>query len=146
MSDRARLTEGKRALADGIALFDLASRRMAWLAQDQRVVAENVANADTPGYEARRATDFATVLDRTAGVATTDARHIGGLDGGGGGRDGARVEVDAAAWGRTLDGNTVVLEQQAIRSGRIDGAYGLAASLYRKGHDFLRLAATGQGR
>ncbi|MBM2575656.1 flagellar biosynthesis protein FlgB [Jannaschia sp. Os4] len=124
-----------------VALFDLASRRMEWLAQDQRVVAENVANSDTPGFKARRIEDFAAVLSNAApsGPATTDAAHIPGL----GGAGSARVSEDPAAWATTLDGNSVVLEQQAIRSAQIDGAYGLAATLYKKGHDFIRLAAAG---
>lgn len=122
------------------SLFALASRRMDWLGQDQRVTAENIANANTPGFRARRIEDFAAVLGRTSatGPATTDAGHIAGLDGS---RGGARVSTDDAAWGTTLDGNSVVLEQQTIRSGQIGGAYALASSLYGKGHAFLRLAA-----
>ena len=124
-----------------VALFDLASRRMDWLGQDQRVVAENIANADTPGFKARVIEDFASVLADAGpgGMAVTDAAHIPGL----GGPQGARVSEDPASWGTTLDGNTVVLEQQSIRSAQIGGAYALAASLYKKGHDFVRLAAAG---
>lgn len=125
----------------GLALLNLASRRLDWLTHSQRVVAENVANADTPGYGARRTAAFSEVLGSAGptGVSTTRARHIPGL----GGTPSVRVEDDPDAWDRSLDGNTVVLEQQTIRSGQIDAEYRLAASLYRKGHEFMRLAAQG---
>src|SRR5262249_21353878 len=33
-------------------LFSLVAQRLGWLSERQRVLAENVANADTPGYRA----------------------------------------------------------------------------------------------
>jgi len=105
-------------------------------------VAENVANADTPGYAARRTADFSEMLGGASftGLATTRAGHISGLGGGG---DSVRVEADPGAWDRSLDGNSVVLEQQTIRAGEIDAEYRLAANLYRKGHEFLRMTVSG---
>lgn len=126
----------------GIGLMSLASRRLDWLTQGQRVVAENVANADTPGYAARRTASFSELLGGRGptGVAITRPGHIGGL----GGNSAVRVEEDPDVWDRSLDGNTVVLEQQTIRSGQIDAQYRLAAGLYRKGHEFLRMTVSGR--
>ena len=124
-----------------VALMSLASKRLDYLTQSQRVVAENVANADTPGYGARRAAAFAEMLGGAPPTrpAITRAGHIAGLQG----TSTVRVEADPDVWDRSLDGNSVVLEQQTIRAGRIDAEYRLAASLYRKGHEFLRMAAQG---
>ena len=125
----------------GMTLMSLASQRLDYLTQSQRVVAENVANADTPGYGARRTAAFSEMLSGASPtrVAITRAGHIAGL----GGTSSVRVEADPDVWDRSLDGNSVVLEQQTIRAGQIDAEYRLAANLYRKGHDFLRMAAQG---
>ena len=36
-----------------IGLFQLADKRLAWADQRQQVLAQNVANSDTPGYRAK---------------------------------------------------------------------------------------------
>jgi flagellar basal-body rod protein FlgB len=125
----------------GVSFFNLASQRLDWLGESQKVVAENVANADTPGFRARTTTDFDEMLSgaRTAGLSVTDPRHIGGTQAAGP----VRAIEDPDVWSTSLDGNSVVLEQQAIRASELGGAYQLAATLYRKGHEFLRLSATG---
>jgi flagellar basal-body rod protein FlgB len=35
------------------SLFSLITKRMSWLSQRQKVLAQNIANADTPGYAPR---------------------------------------------------------------------------------------------
>ena len=126
---------------DKLSFFNLASQRLAWLTESQRVVSENVANADTPGFKARKTASFQDLLSATqpASLQTTNLNHIKGF--GANGR--VSVEVDEAAWSESLNGNTVVLEQQTIRANEIAENYQLAASLYRKGHDLIRLAVTG---
>jgi flagellar basal-body rod protein FlgB len=37
----------------GIGLFRMISQQLHWLGQRQEVLSQNVANADTPGYQAR---------------------------------------------------------------------------------------------
>ena len=53
---------------------------MAWLEARQRVLAGNVANADTPGYQPRDVRSFASVLAGATGgagpMAATDPRHL----------------------------------------------------------------------
>ncbi|HWW11780.1 MAG TPA: flagellar basal body protein, partial [Brevundimonas sp.] len=48
--------------------------RLSWLDERQRVIAENVANADTPGYVGRdlnAPTDFAAALRNGGGLQMT---------------------------------------------------------------------------
>ena len=66
---------------DDIPLFGMLRGRLGWLSERQRVVAENVANADTPGYRARDLSapaDFSQALDgaRGVGMMRTSAAHI----------------------------------------------------------------------
>ncbi len=123
---------------NSMSFFQLASQRMSWLAANQRVVAENIANADTPGFKAREVSPFEALVDgsRTGGVRTTHAGHIQG----GGHVGGLRATADSAAWETTIDGNTVVLEQQTLKAAEISESYQLAAQLYGKGHQLLGIA------
>lgn len=127
---------------ESMSFFQLASQRMQWLAARQQVVSENIANADTPGFKARELSPFAEMLAgaRPGGVATTHAAHIAG--GGTGG--GLRVTPDETAWEQSLDGNSVVLEQQTVKASEIGEGYQLAAQLYGKASQILTLAVVGQ--
>lgn len=126
-----------------LSFFNLASRRMTWLGARQQVIAQNVANSDTPGFKSQDVTPFADVLRSTgaSGVRTTSSRHIGGLAGTR--ADGVGLVDDPDAYEMSLDGNSVALEQQTIKATEVTENYRLAAQLYRKGHELLTLAATG---
>lgn len=99
-------------------LFQLASARMQWLGERQKVVAANIANADTPDYRARDVTPFEDFLGRGE-LRATEAK---------------------GGWDVSPDGNRVVLEEQSLMATEIEGCHRMAAQLYRKGHDLLRLA------
>lgn len=125
---------------DSISFFRIASRRMQWLGTRQQVISQNIANADTPGYKARDVGAFSDLLDaqRSTGVRTTNARHITAGD-----VAGIRVDEAGETWGQSANGNTVVLEEQTIKSSDITESYRLAAQLYRKAHELLNLSVTG---
>jgi flagellar basal-body rod protein FlgB len=126
---------------DSISFFKNASQRLQWLSNRQKVISENVANSDTPGFKAKEVTSFAKMVEGThkTGILTTNVRHIGSaVD-----TPGIQSVVDKEAWSETLNGNTVVLEQQTIKANEVGENYQLAAKLYRKGYDLLTLAATG---
>ena len=103
----------------GPGFFALASARMDWLTSRQKVVASNIANADTPDYRARDVSSFEDFL-------TT-----GSLE----------VRETRMSWDQSPDGNRVVLEEQALLASETEGNHRLAARLYRKGHDLIALAA-----
>ncbi len=125
-----------------MSFFQLASQRMQWLGANQRVVAENIANADTPNYKARDVSPFAEMVDGTrgTGIKTTHVAHLSGN--GPSGR--IRVTSDDAPWERSIDGNSVVLEQQTLKASEISENYQMASQLYAKGFQVLNLAIVGQ--
>ncbi len=128
-------------MLDGMSFFALASKRLDWLAARQKVVSENIANANTPGFRAKEVSGFEALLaGRQAGIATTDPRHITSS---GGRHEATRVIDDPVAWERSIDGNSVVLEQQTVKASEISESYRLATQLYRKGHELLTMSATG---
>ena len=114
---------------------------MQYLGARLEVVSENIANADTPGFKAREVSSFAEMVEggTRSGLHTTDTRHIDSSWSSGD----LRATEDDTAWETSIDGNSVVLEQQAIKAGEIGESYQLAAQLYRKGHDLLALSITG---
>ncbi|OOY22192.1 hypothetical protein BMI86_06670 [Thioclava sp. DLFJ5-1] len=125
-------TERSNVKLDTISFFNLASDRMQWLAARQKVLAENIANADTPNYRARDVTDFHSFLEksdanRSAGgpLHETTVETVGG----------------SGAWDSSLDGNDVALEQQSVMASENADQYRLAANLYRKAYQLLNAAS-----
>lgn len=119
---------------DPVYLFSLASKRNEWLTNRQTVVAENIANANTPGYEAKDITSFADVLDRTAlGMRATSPMHLAGLASG---ERGAGI-VEEDSWGVTHSGNSVSLEQEMLKASEISQGYALDTSIMKAFHRML---------
>lgn len=117
----------------------LAERRLAWLDTRQRLLSQNVANADTPGFRPSDAVPFREVLARSrpaAGMATTDVRHLVPQRPTGGVLERRTAE-------RTPNGNAVSLDEQAIRIAETDQAHALAMGLHRK---YLGMFRTALGR
>lgn len=69
-----------------IPILSMLRDRMEWHQERQRVLAENVANADTSNYQAKdlAPTDFSRELSAASvSLATTEPGHIGGGSNGG---------------------------------------------------------------
>jgi len=105
----------------------LAGQRLHWLDQRQRVLAQNIANANSPGYQPKDLAPFAQALDRAGAsppMARTDARHLATSS-----DPSARTDRKTAE--RKPDGNAVSLEQQALKVAETDQAHSLALNLHR---------------
>ena len=113
-----------------IPLFEALTRRMSWLHERQTVLAENVANADTPGYVASdlREPDFRSLLGQEAQrvtLATTQPGHIAASDAAG---DFSKFKPVTE---RTLNGNGVALEEEMMKVSQTASDYSLITTLYR---------------
>jgi flagellar basal-body rod protein FlgB len=114
----------------------LAEQRLLWLDRRQAVLAQNVANADTPGYQPRDVAPFAASLANAEAIARTDPRHLAPP---GGGPDGRAVR-DRTVAERAPSGNAVSLDQQALRIAETDQAHALATALHHRWTAMLRTA------
>lgn len=119
--------------------------RLTWLDERQRVIAQNVANSDTPGYVARdlkTPSDFAAVMTSGGGLSMTrtSARHI--APAGPQARFEARDMPDSET---TMDGNSVVVEEQMLKMAESRMAYDAAIGFYQKSLQMLRLASKKPG-
>ena len=137
----------RMALTDLPVLSSLKTK-MLWLQARQRVLAENVANADTPDYVAKDLKPLSfdqMVKAETVGsveMVRTSKAHIGGApltdSGSGFGTD------EGKSWETTPSGNGVVLEEQMMKVTSNQMEYQTAATLYSKSIALLRIAVGSQ--
>jgi len=103
-------------------------------AQRQNAVAQNIANADTPGYAARDLAPFAETY-AAEGMALRQTRP-GHLDAGG--SPAAGMIPREAPGNRSPNGNSVSLESEMVKSVEVKRQHDLALTLYKTSLGVLR--------
>ena len=120
-----------------VYLFQLASQRTQWLSARQSLIADNVANASTPGFQAKDLQPFSAVLDRAqVSMTTTSPGHV------------SPTPVDfnpapsekSSASDLTLSGNSVNLESEMIKLGDVNHQYSIATGISRIFHQMMMSA------
>jgi flagellar basal-body rod protein FlgB len=135
-------------------LFGLMNMRMDYLKQRQAMVAQNVANADLPGYKAKDLVSFSQALEsrseaggrsgvrgahvQPVSLALTDTAHINGSGNPTGASFGSNRP--AASYETLPSGNSVVLEEQMMKISEIGNDYNLITNLYRNASGMMKLA------
>ena len=135
-----------------IPLFAMLRGRLGYLSEQQKVIAQNVANADTAHYAAQDLKGFsfdAKMQMQQAGsagvMAVTQPGHMqpksqrSGL----GAQYKATKTPDSET---TLNGNSVVLEEEMIKMSDARMNYDAAISFYQKSLNLLRMASRAPGR
>jgi flagellar basal-body rod protein FlgB len=131
---------------NNLKLFKMAMTRMDWASQRQRVLSQNISNADTPDYRPSdlKQLDFKQVLrgqmDTRVQVARTDPGHLKGTipeqakfhD------VGQRKTFEASP-----DGNQVVVEEQMQKVSDTRAAYDTAVTLMQANLKMLSIAVKG---
>ena len=132
---------GKMNIGD-IPFFAMLKGRLGYLSERQQVVAQNVANADTPGFKPSDLTPFkfhvkAAAAGDAGSPARTQPMHLPGTlpsVAGAQVRKGADSET-------TMDGNSVVLEEEMVKMTEARMNYDAAISFYQRSLGLLRTAA-----
>jgi len=117
--------------------------RMQWQQTRQKVLAENVANADTPGFRARDLKAPRFQLDGSVaaaglpgvGLARTSGVHLAGT-----GQAAPSEERTGTRFEMMPSGNAVSLEEEMLKAADNQSDYQLASLLYRKSLQTLRTA------
>ncbi len=130
-----------------LPLFEALSERMHWLGQRQQVLAQNIANMNTPGYRALdlRESDFARMVGRShrkLTLASSGATALGSA-----GREGFKpydVVPDPTPAQTTPSGNGVMLEDQLMKVADTQAGYQAAIGLYKKHLALIRMALSGR--
>lgn len=126
-----------------LTLFQMAKTKMDWVAQRQKVLSENIANADTPNYRAKdlRELNFRRMaqdaIERPVAPAITQQGHqTASLPSTGPFRE----DTTRKTWETSIDQNPVVLEEQVEKMARGRSQYDLALSLIRKNMAMIKTA------
>jgi flagellar basal-body rod protein FlgB len=110
-----------------IYLFDLASAQQHWLAVRQATVAENVANANTPGYVAKDVAPFNDVLQQTQlELVSTNPGHMP--------LDPLSTDdspKDASAWETVPSGNSVSMEHEMLKANEVGRDYSMNTAIVK---------------
>ena len=128
-------------MLENLTVFDLASAMARHATVRHRVISENVANADTPGYRARDTQPFSAVVNETFHLRGTREGHLAARAG----AQGGPVRIEEIAYTASPDGNSVSLADQSRRAVEATGQHRLATTVYSKAVDILRLGL-GPGR
>jgi flagellar basal-body rod protein FlgB len=120
--------------------LSLAERRLHWLDRRQSVLAQNIANADTPRFRPRDLSPFQRELagQMPLALVRTQPGHGAGSPAA---AIGARTDRSAAEV--APDGNAVSLDREALRIAETDTAHQLAMSVHRS---FMGMVRTTLGR
>lgn len=131
-------------MLQNIGVMQGIATKMDWLNQRHSVISKNVANSDTPGYRPHdlKEPDFAAVIGnvatRTARISATatDEAHIGGKNS----AAQTREEKQKRVYEISPDSNSVVLEEQLMKSQTVLMDYQMMTNLYRKNVGMIKTA------
>ena len=134
-------------LAD-IPLFNMLRSRLGYLGQRERAISENIANSDTPRYTPKDLKTFSFeaqmgALQMAGSPAVTQPGHMTGTASANGSTFRSIRKKDSET---TLDGNSVVLEEETIKLTDARMNYDAAIGFYQKSLSLLRMAARAPGK
>jgi flagellar basal-body rod protein FlgB len=133
---------------ENITLFQALGAKMDFLNQRQRVIAQNIANADTPGYRPKdmKPVDFSSVLKNVGNTGRQNVHLESTKSGHMPPPNDVHID-DPRKQKRTYEvapaGNAVIMEEQLLNSGRTVSDYTLMTNLLRKN---MGLIGTALGR
>ncbi|MBI4183068.1 MAG: flagellar basal body rod protein FlgB [Proteobacteria bacterium] len=131
-----------------LRLFGMAHLQQGYLDQRQKVLSQNIANADTPGYRPSdlKALEFGRLVRDSAfnvRLSRTSDQHLVGARGNA--DQDFKAVKDRATYEEAPDHNAVILEEQLMKVSDVQNQQDLNTKLYRKYLAMLRLAITGRG-
>ncbi|WP_342077341.1 FlgB family protein [Yoonia sp. SS1-5] len=120
---------------DSLDIFQTATAMARHAGARQAIVAQNIANADTPGFQAQAIAPFSETYQSTGAtqMRTTRSGHVSGSAIGV-----AQVELAAAGSEPAPNGNTVSLEEELLNSVAISREHDRALAVYRHAMTVLR--------
>lgn len=134
-----------------LALFKAIGAKMDFLNQRQRVISQNVSNADTPGYQPQDVmpVDFSKVLknvtERGTGsvsLETTNNAHMPPPNK----INEPRSDEQKETYEVAPVGNAVIMEEQLINANQNVADYNLMTNLLQKNVNMIRTSLGGSGR
>ena len=131
---------------NNLKLFKMALTRMDWAAQREKVLSQNISNADTPLYRPTdvKPLDFKQVLRgamaQPVAVARTDPNHLKGTIPE---QERYRDLKQRKTFEESPDGNQVVVEEQMQKVSDTRSAYDTAVTIMQANLKMLSIAIKG---
>jgi flagellar basal-body rod protein FlgB len=127
-----------------LPILSMLRTRLEWAQERQRVLAENVANADTPNFRPRDLTplkfpapnEITTASIANVTLLRTEAGHLAGL----GGSDPAFRPTGEGDYNVQPTGNAVNLEQEMMKVAANTMDYQAVTALYTRSLNLLKTA------
>lgn len=119
-------------------VFNIAHAMAVHAGQRQGVIAQNLANSDTPGYQARDIKPFAQLVAThgvSAGMRASRSVHLNASSGGSAGWPVYTPEAPADP-----NKNTVSLEQEMLKSVEVKRQHDQALAIYKSSLNILRVS------
>jgi flagellar basal-body rod protein FlgB len=127
--------EGEAPMFEKLEITRMAQALAAHAGARQTAVAQNIAQADTPGYRAVDLPDFAASYRETeAGMAQRATRpgHLGPVG------EGPEFQPRTVRGAASPDGNTVSVETEMVKAVQVRQEHEMALAIYRSVADVLR--------
>ncbi|SEG14815.1 flagellar basal-body rod protein FlgB [Jhaorihella thermophila] len=122
---------------ENLDVFRLASAMARHAAARQAVIAQNMANSDTPGFKARDIASFSAIIDDGGAMdmRATRPTHLNAREG-----SDAHFRTFVTDEGADPNGNTVSIEQEMLKAIEAKRSHGRALAIYKSSLNILRTA------
>jgi flagellar basal-body rod protein FlgB len=123
-----------------IPIFKAMGSKLGYLSERQSLIAQNIANADTPGYRAQdlEKTDFSKALSsQQLAMRKTNKKH---LDGAATAAGNYRIINRDSTYELNPTGNNVAIEEEMSKIAENQAEYQKVLNLYRKSTDMFKTA------
>ena len=111
-----------------VSLMSLAVQKADWLVTRQSLLAQNVANANTPNYRAKDVVPFESFLDSAGtAMATSNPRHMNISSSG---PDSPKIKQDRIGE-KVHSGNNVSVENELLKLGETNSQFALGTGLIK---------------
>ncbi len=138
---------------ENIGLFQALGAKMNYLQTRQKVISQNISNANTPNYTPSDLSkiDFGTTLDNVSKsktmsvkpvtLASTEPGHMQPANA----ELHARVEKQKSTYEVTPDKNGVDVEEQMVKANDVQMNYNLMLNVYSSNMDMIRMSLGRRG-
>lgn len=130
-----KVIEGEAPMFEKLGLTAMAQALASHAGMRTGLVAQNMANADTPGFKARDLPDFAQVWREGASLRATRSGHLGSAPG----ARSTAEPVEDLRFGAP-NGNTVSLEAEMVKAAQARQSHEMALSIARVSSDIIRIS------
>ena len=125
-----------------LSLFQIMQSKLQYDGNRQAVLAQNIANVDTPGYKARElaAPDFNKIVanNGSLGMAVTNSKHMAGTSDNSGA--GGNIIKRKNTYELNPIGNNVVIEEELMHVAQNQADYQQTLGIYRKSLSLFNIA------